>query len=96
MSGVQDDLVVQPDFRTGLIVLIVLAVAGAGIVAAILIGDAPVVFALDVRGLFVMSLPWDAPGPEALAGAPSGGRFRGRHGSRPYRPCLHRVTLHRP
>lgn len=53
---------VRPDFRTGLIVLVVPAVVGAGI-AAILIGDAPVVFALDVGGPFVVLLPLGCPRP---------------------------------
>ncbi|MGI5205094.1 hypothetical protein ACQEU6_26395 [Spirillospora sp. CA-108201] len=57
VSGVQDELVIRPDFRTGLIVLVVLAVAAAGIVAAILVGDAPVVFGLIVGGLFVALVP---------------------------------------
>ncbi|MEU9837802.1 hypothetical protein AB0C69_01125 [Actinomadura sp. NPDC048032] len=57
VSGVQDELVVRPDFRTGLVVLVVIAVAGAGIVAAILIGDAPTVFALIVGGLFAILIP---------------------------------------
>ncbi|MGW2306548.1 hypothetical protein [Actinomadura luteofluorescens] len=57
MGEVQDELVVRPDFRAGLIVLIVLAVAGAGIVAAILIGDAPTVFAPIVGGLFAVLVP---------------------------------------
>lgn len=48
---------IRPDFRAGVIVLVVLAVAGAGIVAAILIGDAPTVFALIVGSLFVILLP---------------------------------------
>ncbi|GGQ24089.1 hypothetical protein GCM10010187_45770 [Actinomadura coerulea] len=48
---------VRPDFRAGLVVLVVLAVAGAVIVAAILIGDAPAVFALIVGGLFTGLIP---------------------------------------
>lgn len=48
---------VRPDLRTGLIVLAVMAVATAGIVAAILIGDAPTVFALIVGGLFAVLIP---------------------------------------
>lgn len=57
VSGVQDDLVVRPDFWTGLIVLVVMAMAAAGIIAAILIGDAPTVFALIVGGLFAVLVP---------------------------------------
>ncbi|NYE10430.1 hypothetical protein [Actinomadura citrea] len=57
MSGVQDDLVLRPDFRAGLIVLAVLAAATVSIVAAILIGDAPAVFALIVGGLFAVLIP---------------------------------------
>ncbi|MBG6092627.1 hypothetical protein [Actinomadura viridis] len=57
MSDVQGDLVIRPDFRTGLIVLAVMAVAAAVIVAAILIGDAPIAFALIVGGLFGVLIP---------------------------------------
>ncbi|MEV0661380.1 hypothetical protein ACIBI3_06670 [Actinomadura luteofluorescens] len=57
MGEVQDELVIRPDFQAGLIVLVVMAVAGAGIVAAILIGDAPTVFALIVGGLFAVLIP---------------------------------------
>ncbi|SNS22200.1 hypothetical protein SAMN06265355_11350 [Actinomadura mexicana] len=48
---------VRPDFRTGLIVLVVMAVAAVSIVAAILIGDAPAVFALIVGGVFAVLIP---------------------------------------
>ncbi|GAA4321722.1 hypothetical protein ACFQY7_43405 [Actinomadura luteofluorescens] len=57
MAEVQDELVIRPDFRAGLIVLVVIAVAAAGIVAAIVIGDAPAVFALIVGGLFAVMIP---------------------------------------
>ncbi|GAA1806366.1 hypothetical protein [Actinomadura chokoriensis] len=52
MTVPESDLVLRPDARAGLIVVTVLVVAGAGIVAAILIGDAPTVFAPYVAALF--------------------------------------------
>lgn len=41
----EGELVLRPDLRAGLVVLAVMAVATVCIVAAILIGDAPAVFA---------------------------------------------------
>ncbi|GAA1872139.1 hypothetical protein [Actinomadura bangladeshensis] len=52
MSVRESDLVLRPDVRAGLIVVAVLVVAGASIVAAILIGDAPTAFAPFVAVLF--------------------------------------------
>ncbi|QKW32690.1 hypothetical protein HUT06_00450 [Actinomadura sp. NAK00032] len=52
-----DELVVRPDFRTGMIVLVVLAVVAVSIVAAILIGDAPDAFALIVGVPFALLVP---------------------------------------
>lgn len=52
MSVHEGDLVLRPDIRTGLIVLAAAVVAGLGIVAAILLGDAPTVFAPIVGALF--------------------------------------------
>jgi hypothetical protein len=50
MRHVQGDLVLRPDFRTGAIVLTAFLAATVGLVAAILIGDAPTVFA-PIAGL---------------------------------------------
>lgn len=52
MSVRESDLVLRPDVRTGLLVVTVAVVAGASIVAAILIGDAPTVFAPIVGAMF--------------------------------------------
>jgi hypothetical protein len=52
MSVRESDLVLRPDVRVGLIIVTVMVVAGAGIVAAILIGDAPTAFAPFVATLF--------------------------------------------
>lgn len=52
MSVRESDLVLRPDARAGLIIVTVMVVAGAGIVAAILIGDAPTAFAPFVAALF--------------------------------------------
>ncbi|MFB4311977.1 hypothetical protein [Actinomadura sp. GTD37] len=46
------NLVLRPDLRAGLAVLAAMVVAGAGIVAAILAGDAPTVFAPIVGAVF--------------------------------------------
>lgn len=48
----EGDLVLRPDLRAGLVTVAFMAVATVGIVAAILIGDAPTVFAPIVGGLF--------------------------------------------
>ncbi|MFG2091745.1 MULTISPECIES: hypothetical protein [unclassified Spirillospora] len=54
MHDVQGELVLRPDLRRGLAVLATLAVATASIIAAILIGDAPTVFAPIVGVPFTM------------------------------------------
>lgn len=39
MSGVGDELVIRPDYRTGVLVLVILAVVAVGVIGAILVGD---------------------------------------------------------
>lgn len=57
MSGVGDELVVRPDYRTGVLVLVILAVVAVGVVSAILVGDAPEGFALIVGVPFAALIP---------------------------------------
>lgn len=54
MRDVPGDLVLRPDLRKGLAMLAFMVVAAVAIVAAILTGDAPTVFAPIVGGLFAV------------------------------------------
>jgi hypothetical protein len=56
MRHVQGDLVLRPDLRKGLISVAVAVVLTVAIVVAILIGDAPTVFAPIVGGLFALAI----------------------------------------
>lgn len=52
----EDDLVLRPDLRAGLTMLAVVVVAAVCVVAAILIGDAPAVFAPIVGASFTVPI----------------------------------------
>jgi hypothetical protein len=54
MRDVQGDLVLRPDLRKGLVTLAIMVVVTVSIVAAILIGDAPTVFAPIVGAVFAV------------------------------------------
>ncbi|GII57928.1 hypothetical protein Pth03_63170 [Planotetraspora thailandica] len=54
MRGVQDGLVLRPDRGRALVTLVVLVLISVGVVAAILRGDAPKVFAPVVGALFAV------------------------------------------
>jgi hypothetical protein len=56
MHDVEDHLELRPDFKTGLILVTVMVVAAVSIIAAILAGDAPTVFAPIVGALFAVMI----------------------------------------